>query len=533
MTRTLLQFPWFGVVASVGFMLLLVLAADPDIAWHADYALLVWVRDPEHKLLLLSGVAVVLVFDFLRFRKAGRDQDAKIRMLNDQLNELFKSKSALQNKAHKYSGHADKLKLFISDRLLEYIEYDEKFLHFKSIASEVRHNGVICYDRVVSLLKQALDTDMAGGDRRRYQDALDSMVYLWDLLDLSTTDNIAMYVANKLYECEELHYHQVLDGDSQAPGFKPTFHARRAAVRAVRGFVAQAERLAPGLPDAGETFCYADDQLQVQLNDVGELLGNENYVVLIVENMINNGLYYTGQKQYRNRYARLSLRMVQDNGSAVFRFYNPGPLIDEDVRDKIYQLGYSTKRTKGNQGKGLGLYFVKQLVNGYEGSIDFRNISNRDDTYVLRIECESGAVLNRIIETAVNERGKPVCRGEAADLDKTIKFTVAERIRSLEVSRQAEQQTHVFNEFDPCGKTRILDPRYAERPAWSVEVVERFSTTEISFKPLDVMGVEFTIRIPTAASRLDPEYHETTQQTLTEPEASNDQVKAVSALIED
>jgi len=256
-------------------------------------------------------------------------------------------------------------------------------------------------------------------------------------------------------------------------------------------------------------------------------------VVLIVENMINNGLYYTGQKQYRNRYARLSLRMLQDNGNAVFRFYNPGPLIDEDVRDKIYQLGYSTKRTKGNQGKGLGLYFVKQLVNGYEGSIEFRNIGNREDTYVLRIECESGAVLNRIIETAVNERGKPVCRGEAAELDKAIRFTVAERIRSLEVSRQAGQQTHVFNEFDPSGKTRILDPRYAERPAWGIEVVERLSTTEISFKPLDVMGVEFTIRIPTAASRLDPEYHETTQQILTEPEASGNQVRAVTALIED
>ena len=51
------------------------------------------------------------------------------------------------------------------------------------------------------------------------------------------------------------------------------------------------------------------------------------------------------------------------------------------------------------------------------------------------------------------------------------------------------------------------------------------------------MGVEFTIRIPTAESRLDPEYHEATQQALTEAEALNEQVneqvKAVSALIED
>ena len=537
MTRTILQFPWFGVLASVGFTLLLVLVTAPDIAGHVDHSLLAWMRDHEHKLLLFSLVMLVLILDFLRFRRAGRDYDAKIKSLNEQINELFKSKSALQNKAHKYSGHADKLKYFISDRLLEYIEYDEKFLHFKSIASEVRHNGVICYDRVRSLLNKALDQDLETDDRRHYQEALDSMVYLWDLLDLSTTDNIAMYVANKLYECEEILYHQMLDADSQASPLSPTFPARRAAARAVRGFVEEGDDVSIESLNASDAFSYEGDRLLVKLNDVGELLGNENYVLLIVENMINNGLYYTGQKQYRNRYARLSLRMLKDNGDMVFRIYNPGPVIGEDVRDKIYQLGYSTKRSKGNQGKGLGLYFVKQLVNGYEGSIDFNNVRNHEDTYVIRIECESGVVVNEIIETAVNEKGKPVCKGEAGELEKGLKFNLAERIRSLEVSRQAAKQTHVFSEFEPSGKTRILDPAYRERPEWCVDVVERITSTEISFKPLDVMGVEFTIRIPTAESRLDPEYHEATQQALAEPDALNEkvdeQVKAVSALFED
>jgi hypothetical protein len=47
------------------------------------------------------------------------------------------------------------------------------------------------------------------------------------------------------------------------------------------------------------------------------------------------------------------------------------------------------------------------------------------------------------------------------------------------------------------------------------------------------MGVEFTIRMPTAESRLDPQYHEATQQALAEPEVLNEQIKAVSALLED
>ncbi len=533
MTRRLLQFPWLGVLASTAFGLLLMVVSDPELAWRIDEPLLTWLRASGHQRLLFSLVMLVLVLDFLRFRRAGGYYDAKLKTLNLQLEELFKSNSALQKKAHKYSGHADKLKLFISDRLLEYIEYDEKFLHFKSIASEVRHNGVICYDRVVSVLERALREDLSPPERRQIEDALHSMLYLWDLLDLSTTDNIAMYVANKLYECEELYYHRVLEPYAESPPVMQTFPARRAALRAARGFVEQADRVATELLSPGQLFCYDEERLLLRLEDAGDLLGNENYLLLLVENMLNNGLYYAEQKQYRSRFARLSLRLVNENGNAVFRVYNPGPAIAEEMRDKIYQLGYSTKRCAGNQGKGLGLYFVKQLVNGYEGSIDFRNIANGEDTFVLRVECESGQLVNQIIQTGVNDKGKPFCRNEAGEPERALKFNLGERIRTLEVSRQADKQTHVFRDPAASGKTRILDPGHPERPAWCVDLAERHSSTEISFKPLDIAGVEFTIRIPSAQSRLDPEYHESTQPTLPEPEELDERITAVSALIED
>lgn len=334
MTRTLLQFPWLAVLTSVAFSLLLVVESAPDIAGYLNASLLFWLHDYEHKLIVAALVVCVLIFDILRFRRAGRAYDARISNLNEQINELFKSKSALQNKAHKYSGHADKLKYFISDRLLEYIEYDEKFLHFKSIASEVRHNGVICFDQVGSLLKQRLSQELPAQDRQQYQDALDSMVYLWDLLDLSTTDNIAMYVANKLYECEELLYHQLLDKVEQGASFRPVFPARRAAVRAVRDLVEDGQRISAEPLNAGESFCYQDEQFMVWLDDAGDLLGNENYVRLIVENMLNNGLYYATQRQYKNRYARLSLRVSKKR---VWRCSRP------TILDLISRLMFVTR----------------------------------------------------------------------------------------------------------------------------------------------------------------------------------------------
>lgn len=152
---------------------------------------------------------------------------------------------------------------------------------------------------------------------------------------------------------------------------------------------------------------------------------------------------------------------------------------------------------------------------------------------MVRIECESGVVVNRIIETSVNDKGRPLCGGEAGELLKEQKFRVEERIRSLEVSRQGKEGTHVFSEFEQGGKTRIMDPTYQEHPAWVVDVVTRLSSTEVAFRPLDITGVEFTIRIPTAESRLDPEYHEESQQTLPEPPGLNENTKAVAALIEE
>ena len=63
MTRAILQFPWFGVLASVVFTLLLVLVDGPGITTYVDGSLLVWLHDHEHRLLLFVLVVFVLILD--------------------------------------------------------------------------------------------------------------------------------------------------------------------------------------------------------------------------------------------------------------------------------------------------------------------------------------------------------------------------------------------------------------------------------------------------------------------------------------
>ena len=159
-----IYYPWLstlGLLAAVAWQFLL---ANPDMVAGSNRPPWFWQDD---KLLIAGALLLLLVvFDGWRFLKASARYREQLAQYQEQIGELFDSKRELGTRARTYSDHADKLKMFISERLLEYIEYDEKFLHFKNIASEVRHNGVISYDKAQTALKTAPKARQRGARRR-------------------------------------------------------------------------------------------------------------------------------------------------------------------------------------------------------------------------------------------------------------------------------------------------------------------------------------------------------------------------------
>jgi len=168
-----ISYPWASVILGVILVTYLMATSSEQFAtWYSlPEAALRW----DYKLIAVAVFVLVLRLDTVRFFKSLSAYDLRVAKYEDQVQELLGAKKELQTRAHKYSRHADKLKLFISDRLLEYIEYDERFLHFKSIAAEVRHNGVISYDKVQTVLRQAID-HAALDDKTKFADALRSIL---------------------------------------------------------------------------------------------------------------------------------------------------------------------------------------------------------------------------------------------------------------------------------------------------------------------------------------------------------------------
>jgi sensor histidine kinase regulating citrate/malate metabolism len=92
----------------------------------------------------------------------------------------------------------------------------------------------------------------------------------------------------------------------------------------------------------------------------------------VLGNIIDNGIYALQEKS-SDRHLRVEL--YEDIKMYRFRIKNNGPQVPENIKNKLFEAGFTTK---GEDGQGMGLYIVKELVESYGGDISL--YSNEDVT---------------------------------------------------------------------------------------------------------------------------------------------------------
>jgi signal transduction histidine kinase len=506
MSRTGIPYPWISTLAALLIIIWQFVLSKPE--WVQPHEL------PEYFLnsgYLVSAFAVWLLLvtlDIYRYFRGWARYKEKMLKHEEQIAELFDSRRELGTRVRTYSDHADKLKLFISDKLLEYLEYDEKFLHFKNIASEVRHNGVISYDKAQTALKNAaaLCADRLNDPAqvKQFEQAADSLLYLWDLLDIATTDNITLHVANRIYDSEEYYYQSTLNNsDPSTLPYVPTFSLFSALQKAILPIVETPAEFNP-LNLLTLPFDYCDQRLQLRVENDSDMLGNINHMVLLLENLLNNAVYYAGQKSSKNLENQVTILLTKQQDEAVIEIYNRGSGINEENRKRIFQLGYSSRRIRDHHGKGLGLYFVNEICKGFEGSIDFENIENQQNELSLRIQLSNGSVETHFI-SIIENNAKPLCliaqKEEPARA--SLEWSFSSPVSSVEISSQSGTEPQLINDLSGVESFPRPDTSNPLLPRWKLNIINRKRSAKLVFKPIDVRGVRFRLKLPTAVSRLE------------------------------
>lgn len=86
----------------------------------------------------------------------------------------------------------------------------------------------------------------------------------------------------------------------------------------------------------------------------------------IIGNIIDNGIYaLLDEKGLKEK--KMTIEIIEDLKSYKFDVSNNGPMIAKETLDKIFETGFTTK---GENGSGMGLSIVKEILEDYAGGIN-------------------------------------------------------------------------------------------------------------------------------------------------------------------
>ena len=109
-------------------------------------------------------------------------------------------------------------------------------------------------------------------------------------------------------------------------------------------------------------------EFDVDMVDV-EYLGNENLICHVWDNLLSNAIKFSpcGGTIY--------IRMMPEGEKIRFSIENEGPQIREDSMKHIFDKFYQCDSSHKQEGNGLGLALVKQILNLCKGTISVENIT--------------------------------------------------------------------------------------------------------------------------------------------------------------
>ena len=122
-----------------------------------------------------------------------------------------------------------------------------------------------------------------------------------------------------------------------------------------------------------------DVDLDFQLDDtIGEIpLIAEDFSRVIL-NLSNNGFDAMREKRARGEASykpKLTVRTSRNADKVTIEIEDNGPGIPDDIKDKILQPFFTTK--KGTQGTGLGLSITNDIIKAHGGILEIRSVENQ------------------------------------------------------------------------------------------------------------------------------------------------------------
>ncbi|SFB12042.1 two-component system, CitB family, sensor histidine kinase DctS [Lentibacillus halodurans] len=130
--------------------------------------------------------------------------------------------------------------------------------------------------------------------------------------------------------------------------------------------------------------------IEVTLHESSQLeafppMVNAHDFVRILGNMIENS--FDALKAYAIQGKHVEIVIIQDSETCILEVSDNGKGIILKDQQHIFQKGYTTK---GEDGSGLGLYLIKQIVTRAEGMVNVHSSLHKGTTMVIKLPMDMG-----------------------------------------------------------------------------------------------------------------------------------------------
>ena len=134
-------------------------------------------------------------------------------------------------------------------------------------------------------------------------------------------------------------------------------------------------------PSAAQGELHIDVNLEPGL----ELVADEGQVERALHNLMANAVKFTPAG------GRIDISTRSDNGQVVIAVRDTGIGVADDEQDDLFSRFFSSKigPRRETLGTGLGLYVVKQIVDGHDGNVGVMSMQGRGTTFTMRFPGES------------------------------------------------------------------------------------------------------------------------------------------------
>ena len=118
-----------------------------------------------------------------------------------------------------------------------------------------------------------------------------------------------------------------------------------------------------------------------------KVIMDEVHLSTVINNLLSNAV------KYGNRPCRISIGLTEQEGTMIITVTDNGPGIRKEELKHIFEKFYRGEQSRERvvRGLGLGLYYVKKIVEAHEGNVTTRSTPGQGTQFIIQIPVENGS----------------------------------------------------------------------------------------------------------------------------------------------